>query len=74
MDWAITLIALVVLGGFTAFCGWKAGRPAKDSPNVQWISWPWLTVMAGAATAFVAVHAMSLLGFHTGQALARYGH
>jgi hypothetical protein len=74
MDWIITLAAIVILAALTVYAGWKSGRPRKDSVRPQWISWPFVTVLAGALLAFAVVHAMNLMGIHTGQnTTGRYG-
>lgn len=66
MEMALTIAVLIVCLGATAFAGWKAGRPRKDSLNAQWISWPLVTVLAGTAAFFALVHIVNLMGFHTG--------
>jgi hypothetical protein len=74
MDWIITIAVIVVLAALTVYAGWKSGRPRKDSVRPQWISWPFVTVLAGALLAFAVVHAMNLMGIHTGQnTTGRYG-
>lgn len=74
MDWIITLAATAFLLALTVFAGWKSGRPRKDTVKPQWISWPFVTVFAGALLAFAVIHAMNLMGFHTGQnTVGRYG-
>jgi hypothetical protein len=74
MDWIITLAVIVILAALTVYAGWKSGRPRKDSVRPQWISWPFVTVLAGALLAFAVVHAMNLMGIHTGQnTTGRYG-
>lgn len=74
MDWAITITAIVLFSGLTVFAGWKSGRPRKDSLNVQWISWPLVTVLAGTAAIFAIIHVITLLGYQTGSGtLQRYG-
>lgn len=67
MDWIITLSAIVILAALTVFAGWKSGRPRKDSLRPQWVSWPFMTVLGGALLVFAVIHAMNLMGFHTGQ-------
>jgi uncharacterized membrane protein YedE/YeeE len=74
MNWIITLAAIVILLALTVYAGWKSGRPRKDSLKPQWISWPFVTVLAGALLAFAVVHAMNLMGIQTGQnTVGRYG-
>lgn len=74
MDSIITIAAIVILAALTVYAGWKSGRPRKDSVRPQWISWPLVTVVAGALLAFAVIHAMNLMGIHTGQrTLSRYG-
>ena len=74
MDWIITLSAIAILLALTVYAGWKSGRPPKDSLKPQWISWPFVTVLAGALLAFAVIHAMNLMGVQTGQrTLGRYG-
>lgn len=74
MDWIITIAVIVVLAALTVYAGWKSGRPRKDSVRPQWISWPFVTVLAGALLAFAVIHAMNLMGIHTGQnTTGRYG-
>lgn len=66
IDWILTGVALIGCLALTVFAGWKSGRPRKDSVNVQWISWPLVTVIAGAALVFAIVHAVNLMGVNTG--------
>jgi len=74
MDWAITIVAIVVFGGLTVFAGWKSGRPRKDSLKVQWVSWPLVTMLAATAAIFAIIHVVGLLGFETGgNTLRGYG-
>lgn len=74
MDWAVTIAAIVVFGGFTVFAGWKSGRPRKDSLKVQWVSWPLVTMLAATAAIFAIIHVVGLLGFETGgNTLRGYG-
>jgi len=73
-NWIITLTAIVALLALTVYAGWKSGRPRKDTVKPQWISWPFVTVFAGALLAFAMIHAINLMGFHTGQnTTGRYG-
>lgn len=67
MELTISLSVAAVAGALTAFASWKSGRPRKDSVRGAWISWPLVTVLAGAALLLSAVHAVNLLGFHTGR-------
>lgn len=62
----LTFAALGLSSALTAFAGWKAGRPRKDSIKTPWISWPLVTVLAAAALFFALVHVVNLMGFHTG--------
>ncbi len=71
MEMALTISVMLVFLAATVFAGWKSGRPRKDSLQVQWISWPLLTVLAGAALAFALVHLVNLMGFHTGANMAQ---
>jgi hypothetical protein len=74
MDWAITIVGIVVFGGLTVFAGWKSGRPRKDSLKVQWVSWPLVTMLAATAAIFAIIHVVGLLGFETGgNTLRGYG-
>lgn len=73
MEWIITIAALAGTLGLTVFAGWKSGRPRKDTHRTQWISWPLVTVFAGAAFVFALVHTVNLMGFQTGNISQRYG-
>jgi hypothetical protein len=66
MDWVITIPAIGIAAALTAFASWKSGRPRKDSVRGTWISWQLVTVLAGAALFMGVVHAVNLLGVHTG--------
>lgn len=66
MEWAITISAIVIAAALTAYSSWKTGRPRKDSVRGSFISWPLVTVLAGAAAFMGIVHAANLMGFHTG--------
>jgi hypothetical protein len=73
MEWAVTITAIVLTAGLTAFSSWKSGRPRKDTARATWISWPLVTVFAAAALFMGVVHAVNLMGFETGrgQVIAR---
>jgi hypothetical protein len=66
MEWNVTLfvIGLGTVGG--AFSAWKSGRPRKDSLKPQWISWRLMTLVSGAVLLLGVVHAINLMGLHTG--------
>ena len=66
MEWPITITAILATAVLTAFASWKTGRPRKDSVRGSWISWPLVTVLAGAALFMGIVHAVNLMGFTTG--------
>ena len=73
-NWIITLIAIFGLVTLTVYAGWKSGRPRKDTLRPQWVSWPFVTVLAGALLAFAVIHALNLMGIQTGQnTVGRYG-
>jgi amino acid transporter len=67
MEWTITIIAICVAAGATAFAAWTSGRPHKDSVRPQWMSWRLATVFAGAMLLFGLVHAVNLAGIKTGR-------
>ncbi len=67
IDWTFTSAAIAVCLALTVFAGWKSGRPRKDSLNARWVSWPLVTVLAGAALVFALVHAINLMGVNTGE-------
>lgn len=73
MEWTLTIAALVGTLALTVFAGWKSGRKRKDTHRTQWVSWPLVTVFAGAAFFFTLVHAVNLMGFQTGNINQRYG-
>jgi hypothetical protein len=66
MEWVITIGAIIAMAGLTAFASWKTGRPRKDSVRGTWVSWPLVTVLAGAAAFMGVLHAVNLAGLHTG--------
>ncbi|RYG24395.1 MAG: hypothetical protein EON93_23070 [Burkholderiales bacterium] len=73
MELAFSSVIFSVFVAATVFAGWKAGRPRKDSLKAQWISWPLVTVLAGAAAFFALIHVVNLMGFQTGaQAAQKY--
>jgi len=61
----IGVIAFAVL--LAAFASWKTGRPVKDTHRARWISWPLVTIFAGALAILAVVHLLNVLGVHTGQ-------
>jgi hypothetical protein len=67
MELTLTLAAAGVAAALTAFGSWKSGRPRKDSVQGNWISWPMVTILAGAALLLSVVHAINLMGIHTGR-------
>lgn len=66
IDWILTGGAIGACLVLTVFAGWKAGRPRRDGPDARWVSWPLVTVLAGAALVFAIVHAINLMGVDTG--------
>lgn len=74
MEWSITLSVIALFGGLMAFAGWKSGQPRKDSLKPLWISWTSVTVLAMIVVVFAAIHALNMLGVHTGsRTLGKYG-
>jgi Na+-driven multidrug efflux pump len=74
MQWIITIAIIVLSAGLTAFAGWKTGRPPRDSARTQWVSWQWIMFTAAIVTVFAVVHAMNLMGYHTGaRTVGAYG-
>ncbi len=67
MEGTVTLAVILAALAATLFSGWKSGRPRKDSLNASWISWPLLTVLAGAVLVMAVVHGINLMGIETGQ-------
>jgi hypothetical protein len=67
MELTITVIVTGFAVLLAAFASWKSGRPAKDSLRAKWISWPLVTIFAGALAILAVVHAVNLMGVHTGQ-------
>lgn len=74
MEWAITLGIITLSGGLAGFAGWKSGQPRKDRLKPLWISWTGILVIATIVLIFAAVHALTLMGIHTGErTLGKYG-
>lgn len=74
MEWSLTLGFVALFGGITAFAGWKSSRPVKDSLKPRFISWPVVAILAAAFLVFAVIHALNLMGMHTGsRTLSRYG-
>jgi hypothetical protein len=74
MEWIITLVIIGVALAGTLFSAWKSGRPVKDSVRTRWVSWPLLIVVCATVLVFAVIHAMNLMGMHTGQnTTGRYG-
>ena len=67
MELWITFGVVGLAALLAAFASWKSGRPAKDSLRPRWISWPLVTVFAGALAILALVHAVNLMGIRTGQ-------
>lgn len=65
-DWTATLVALTLLCALLLFSAWKSGRPRRDSHRVRWISWRFMVLLSGTCAFLVLVHAVNLLGLHTG--------
>lgn len=66
MEWNITLSVVAISAILTAFAAWKSGRPRKDSPNAKWIPWRFVVLASGAVLLLGVVHAINLMGVHTG--------
>jgi hypothetical protein len=66
MEWMITSVAVGLGLVVTGFAAWKSGQPKKDSLRARWISWPLVTLVAGALLLMGVVHAVNLMGMHTG--------
>lgn len=74
MEWSITLGVMALFGGIAAFAGWKSGRPHKHSLKPRFISWPVVAILAAVFLVFAVIHALNLMGMHTGsRTLSRYG-
>ncbi len=74
MELALTLGVLALSGGLTAYAGWKSGQPRKDSLKPLWISWTGILIVATIVVVLAAIHALNLLGMHTGsRTLGKYG-
>ncbi|MDP3738657.1 MAG: hypothetical protein Q8R02_14775 [Hyphomonadaceae bacterium] len=66
MEWIVTSVVIGAGVLLTGFAAWKSGQPKKDSLRARWISWPLVTLVAGAVLIMGVVHAMNLAGLHTG--------
>jgi hypothetical protein len=67
MELWVTIGVIVSAVALAGYASWKSGRPVKDSLRARWISWPLVTVFAGALAILAVVHAVNLMGIHTGQ-------
>jgi hypothetical protein len=66
MEWNVTLFIIGLGAVAGVFSAWKSGRPRKDSLKPQWISWKLMTLVSGAVLLLGVVHAINLMGLHTG--------
>lgn len=66
MDWPLTLAIIAAGAALLGVSVWQDSRPKKDSLKPRFRSWKFLILLAGAVIAFALVHAVNLLGFHTG--------
>jgi len=66
MEWVVTLSVVGVSLVLTLAAAWLSGRPRKDSMRTPWISWRFVTLIAGAVMLLGLVHAMNLMGLQTG--------
>lgn len=66
MEWNVTLSAIGFSLTLTIFAAWQSGRPRKDSLQIKWIPWRLVTLVAGAFLLLAVVHAINLMGVHTG--------
>lgn len=61
-------LALAALGvGLGAFAAWRHGLPPRPEKGPRMIPWMWLVLIAATWTLVMLVHAVNLLGFHTGR-------
>lgn len=66
MEWNITLSIVGVSVLATGFAAWQSGRPRKDSLQAKWVPWRFVVLVSGAVLLLSVVHAMNLMGIHTG--------
>jgi hypothetical protein len=66
MEWTITLSVIGVSLGAALLAAWQSGRPRKDSLQTKWIPWRFVVLVAGAVLVLGVVHAINLMGVHTG--------
>lgn len=66
MTWPITILALIANAALLAIAIWQSGRPRKDSLNARWIPWKFVILLAAAFLVYLMVHAVNLMGLHTG--------
>lgn len=74
MELLATFVIIALSGGVAGYAGWKSGQPRKDSLKPLWISWTGVAVVAIVVIVFAAIHALNLMGMHTGsRTLGKYG-
>ena len=71
LEWMMTLGALLLGGFLLALAVWRDSRPKDLGARKGWISWHLVMLLAGVVITLAAVHAMNLLGIHTGGARAQ---
>ncbi len=65
-DLAITLAASIVIVALLAFAAWRSGKPRPDTIRGRGAPWRLIVFLCGAALLIAVVHAVNLMGLHTG--------
>lgn len=61
-------LALALLGlAITAFAAWRHGRPANPAKGPRMIPWILILLTGATFTLVMVIHAVNLLGIHTGR-------
>lgn len=63
----ITLAATAFFAALAVFAGWRGARPPDLARGVRMIPWRPIMVFSAAGVLLMLVHAVNLMGFHTGR-------
>jgi hypothetical protein len=67
MGLQLTLILAAVAAALAVVCGWRGARSPDPRRGPRLVPWRMLMLLAAAVTLLMLVHALNLLGVHTGR-------
>ena len=62
----VTIILVFIAAGITVFCGWMGMQPMDPAKGPRMVPWRFLMLLGFTAAMLMVVHALNLVGLHTG--------